>query len=60
MPLKKKGKNCVSDNISELHHQGKQKRSHKQIVAIAHSACGESKKKSPTKSRKQGRKRKHA
>lgn len=49
MPLRKKGKDCVSKNISELHKKGTKKRSNKQIVAIAHSACGKSKKKGTVK-----------
>lgn len=41
MPLKKKGKDCVSDNMRKLL---KEKRPYKMAVAIAMNACGKAKK----------------
>jgi hypothetical protein len=42
MPLKSKGKNCVSQNIRKEMNAGKPQ---KQAIAIAYSACGKSRKK---------------
>ena len=45
MPLKKKGKTCVGNNIRELTKANKgraKKRAHKQIVAMALESCGKS------------------
>lgn len=47
MPLKKSGKGCVGQNISELTEANKKqakKRPRKQIVAMALDACGKSRK----------------
>jgi hypothetical protein len=58
MPLKKSGgKKCVSRNISELHHHGTRPRSDEQIVAIAHKACGMSRKKKAAVKTKKAKKR---
>jgi len=49
MPLKSgKSKKIISENISELEHSTK-KRPHKQVIAIAMSEAGKSKKLKPVK-----------
>lgn len=57
MPLKKKGKDAVGENIKELTEANKskppgKKRSRKQILAISLSAAGKSKDKAKKKTTK--------
>lgn len=57
MPLKKRGKTCVPENIRELHKANarrSKKRANDQIIAMSLNACGKDRKQSakPRKAKK--------